>query len=81
MIIAGIWLFRMTKQIADQQRRELFTNWENQNKMISNALHQIDTQKRQSIETLRQMSDRINLMEDRKENVLKDFIRMLYGKA
>lgn len=81
MIIAGIWLTRIAKRVADQQRRELIAHWSLQNKMIDNALHQIETQKRQSVEILKLMSERISQKQQSERNgeesVLRDFKQML----
>ena len=79
MIIAGIWMTRWAKRFEAQRRTDLLDQWAIQRKITDEALRTIDAHKKQNVQILQMMSDRIGYIEDKKESVLVDFKRMLYG--
>ena len=79
MIIAGIWMMRWAKRFEAQQRQDLLDQWALQRKITDDALRTIDAHRKQNVQILQMMSDRIGYIEDKKESVLVDFKRMLYG--
>jgi len=80
MIIAGIWMMRWAKRFEAQRRIELLDQWALQRKITDDALRTIDAHRKQDVQLLQLMSDRIGYIEDKKESVLEDFKEMLYLK-
>lgn len=79
LILAGFCLSRLSNQIETQRRKELFSRWDLERKMMEEALMQIDSLRKRSIGTLEIIAEKIRRVEDRKESVLRDFKRMLYN--
>ena len=78
MIIAGIWMTRWAKRFEAQRRTDLLDQWAMQRKITDEALRAIDAHKKQNVQILQMMSDRIRYIEDKKESVLEDIKEMLY---
>ena len=77
MIIVGVWLSRWAKRFEAQRRQEIFDQWALQKKITDDALRTIDSHRKENVQILQAMSDRINYVEERKESVLNDFKEML----
>lgn len=80
MIIAGIWMTRWANNFETLRRKDQLDQWKMKRKITDDALRIIDAHRKENIQILQVMSDRINQVEDPKESVLNDFKRMLYGK-
>ena len=65
-IILGIWMTRWAKQFEAQRRKEVFDRWEFKKKMTDNTLIHLDALKRDRVQILQVMSDRISYVEDKK---------------
>ena len=78
MIIAGIWMTRWAKRFEAQQRQDLLDQWALQRKITDDALLSIDAFKKDRVQILQAMSDRIGYIENKKDSVLEDFKEMLY---
>jgi len=78
MIIVGIWMTRWAKRYEAQRRTDLLDQWAIQRKITDDALRVIDAHRKQNVQILQAMSDRIVYIEDKKESVLEDFKEMLY---
>ena len=69
---------RWAKKFEAQRRIELLDQWALQRKMTDDALRAIDAHRKQNVQILQAMSDRIGYIENKKESVLDDFKEMLY---
>ena len=77
MIIIGIWMTRWAKRFEAQRRKEMFAHWEIQRKITDDALQTIDAHRKENVQILQAISNRMAYDEDRKESVLRDYKRML----
>ena len=78
MIIAGIWLTRCANRFEARRRQEMFDQWEIRRKITDDALRSIDAHRKENVQILQAMSDRIGYIENKKDSVLEDFKEMLY---
>ena len=79
MIVTGIWMTRWANRFEAQRRKELFDQWEIKRKITNDALRRLEKYKKDRLQLLQAMSDRIEYVEYKKESVLKDFKSMLYN--
>ena len=79
LILTGFWLSRLSNRIELQRRKDLYSRWDLERKMMGEALKHIDESRKRSVESLELMAEKIRWIEDRKESVLQDFKRMLYN--
>ena len=78
MIIAGIWLTRWANRFEAQRKQEMFDQWEIRRGITDDALRTLDAHRKENVQILQAMSDRIGYIEYKKESVLEDFKEMLY---
>ena len=78
MIIAVIWMMQWAKRFEAQRRVNLLDRWALQRKVTDDALRTIDAHRKQNVQILQAMSDRIGYIDRKKESVLEDFKDMLY---
>ena len=78
MIVIGIWIMFWANRFEAQRRKDLFNQWAFQRKITDNAIRDIDVHRKENVQILQAILDRVNYVEERKESVLKDFKDMLY---
>ena len=68
---------RWAKQFEAQRRIDPLDQWALTRKITDDALRTVDAFKKDRVQILQAMSDRIGYIEDKKESVLEDFKGML----
>ena len=71
-------MMRWAKRYEVQRRQDLLDQWAIQRKITDDALRTIDAHRKENIQILQAMSDRIGYIDRKKESVLEDFKEMLY---